>query len=144
VALAPRPGELLWDVGAGAGSIGIEWARTDPSCRAVAIERDPDRARRIGRNTVALGVVDAVTVLIGRAPEALDQLRIGEGPQARPAAIFVGGGGSRPGVLDACWAALRPGGRLAVHAVTLETEAALVARHREQGGTLTRIAVETA
>ncbi len=143
-ALAPRPGELLWDVGAGAGSIGIEWARAHPSCRAVAIERDPDRARRIGRNAVALGVVDAVTVLVGRAPDALNQLRIGESPEARPDAVFVGGGGSRPGVLEACWAALRPGGRLVVHAVTLETEAALIARHGELGGTLTRIAVETA
>jgi len=135
-ALAPRPGELLWDVGAGAGSVGIEWARTDPRCRAIAIEKDPVRADRIERNAAALGV-PTVRVVRGGAPEALIGLDV-------PDAIFVGGGGSRAGVLESCWASLRPGGRLVVHAVTLETEAVLVRWFTEHGGELGRISVEQA
>lgn len=135
-ALAPRPGELLWDVGAGAGSVGIEWARTDPRCRTIAVERDPARADRIVRNAAALGV-PSLRVVRGGAPEALAGLDV-------PDAIFVGGGGSRPGVLEACWAALRSGGRLVVHAVTLETEAMLVRWFGEHGGELTRLSVEQA
>jgi precorrin-6Y C5,15-methyltransferase (decarboxylating) len=131
--LLPRPGELLWDVGAGAGSIGIEWARTHPRCRAIAVERDPDRAKRIAANAAALGV-PGVTVVHGTAPEALADL-------PRPDAVFVGGGADDR-VLDVGWAALRPGGRLVVHAVTLETEAVITARWREYGGTMTRLAVE--
>ena len=131
--LMPRPGELLWDVGAGAGSIGIEWTRAHPRCRAIAVERDPDRVKRIAANAAQLGV-PGLRVVHGTAPEALADL-------PRPDAVFVGGGGDDP-VLDACWSALRPGGRLVVHAVTLETEAVIIARWRELGGTMTRIAVE--
>ena len=117
--LAPTPGALLWDVGAGAGSVAVEWARTHPSCRAVAVERDPERAERIGRNVRRLGVPD-VRVVQGSAPDALADLEA-------PDAVFVGGGATVDGVLDACWEALRPGGRLLVHGVTLETEQMLVA-----------------
>ena len=131
--LMPRPGELLWDVGAGAGSIGIEWLRAHPRCRAIAVERDPDRARRIAANAARLGV-PGLTVVQGTAQQALVDL-------PRPDAVFVGGGADEQ-VLEACWAALRPGGRLVVHAVTLETEAVIAARWRECGGTLTRIAME--
>ncbi|HZA74160.1 MAG TPA: precorrin-6y C5,15-methyltransferase (decarboxylating) subunit CbiE [Propionibacteriaceae bacterium] len=131
--LMPRPGELLWDVGAGAGSIGIEWARAHPRCRAVAVERDPDRAKRIAANAASLGV-PGLTVVHGTAPDALADL-------PRPDAVFVGGGADDR-VIDAGWAALRPGGRLVVHAVTLETEAVITARWREQGGTMIRLAVE--
>ncbi len=136
-ALAPRPGELLWDVGAGAGSVGIEWARTDPRCRTLAIEKDERRAGAIERNAAALGVPSAVRVVRGAAPAALDGLPV-------PDAIFVGGGGSREGVLDTCWDALPPGGRLVAHAVTLETEAGLVLWWKTHGGELTRLSVEHA
>ncbi len=131
--LQPRPGELLWDVGAGAGSIAIEWLRAHPRCRAFAVERDRARAKRLTENAAALGV-PGLRVVEGEAPGALDGL-------AAPDAVFVGGGAS-DAVLDACWAALRPGGRMVVHAVTVETEALLAARWRQVGGELTRISVE--
>jgi precorrin-6Y C5,15-methyltransferase (decarboxylating) len=132
--LAPTPGEHLWDVGAGAGSVGIEWMRAHPACTTTAIEADPERAARIARNARALGV-PGLEVVHGRAPGALAGLR-------PPDAIFVGGGASRPGVAEACLEALRPGGRLVVHGVTLETEQLLAALHREHGGELSRISVE--
>lgn len=134
--LAPRPGQLLWDVGAGAGSIGIEWMRAHPTCRAVAVEGDPDRAARITRNARALGV-PGLRVVQGRAPVVLAGL-------PEPDAIFVGGGATAPRMLDECLARLAPGGRLVVHGVTLETEALLASLHAEHGGELTRISVETA
>ncbi len=134
--LAPRRGELLWDVGAGAGSIAIEWMLADPSMRAIAIEARPDRAARISRNAAALGVPGLV-VVEGRAPAAFDRL-------APPDAAFVGGGAGEPGVLDQTAAALRPGARLVVNAVSLETEALLLARHAAAGGELIRIAVSRA
>jgi precorrin-6Y C5,15-methyltransferase (decarboxylating) len=133
--LAPTPGEHLWDVGAGAGSVGIEWMRAHPTCRTTAIEADPQRAARIGRNASALGVPDLV-VVEGRAPDALADLKA-------PDAIFIGGGATRPGVLDACIEALRPSGRLVVHGVTLETEHLLAETFKTYGGELTRISVET-
>ena len=133
--LAPTPGEHLWDVGAGAGSVGIEWMRAHPSCRTTAIEADPKRAARISRNATSLGVPSLV-VVNGRAPDSLTGL-------PRPDAIFIGGGATRPGVLDTCLAALSPGGRLVVHGVTLETEALLAAAFQTYGGELTRISVET-
>lgn len=131
--LAPAPGELLWDVGAGCGSIGIEWMRAHPSCRTIAIEAHPDRQRFIEHNRDALGV-PALELVAGRAPDALAGLRA-------PDAVFVGGGVSREGVLDACWAGLKPGGRFVAHAVTLQGEAALVAWRERHGGTLTRVSV---
>jgi len=131
--LGPVPGQLLWDVGAGSGSIGIEWMRTHPSCRAVAVESAPDRAARIVRNAGRLGVPD-LQVVEGRAPEALAGL-------AAPDAVFVGGGATVPGVLDACWDALPTGGRLVVNAVTLESEAVLAQRHARSGGELVRLGV---
>jgi precorrin-6Y C5,15-methyltransferase (decarboxylating) len=134
--LAPMPGEHLWDVGAGAGSIGIEWMRAHPSCCATAVEGSAERAVRIARNASRLGV-PGLTVITGRAPGALHGLR-------PPDAIFVGGGATAPGVLDACLAALAPGGRLVVHGVTIETEQLLAQGYGEHGGELTRIAVETA
>ncbi|WP_182346536.1 precorrin-6y C5,15-methyltransferase (decarboxylating) subunit CbiE [Tomitella gaofuii] len=136
-ALAPRPGELLWDVGAGAGSVGIEWARGASGCRTLAIERDAGRADAVRRNAARLGVPDLVTVVEGAAPDALAGLE-------RPDAVFVGGGGSRPGVLEACWAAVPAGGRLVAHAVTLETQAVLAEWHRAHGGELLRYAVDVA
>jgi precorrin-6B C5,15-methyltransferase / cobalt-precorrin-6B C5,C15-methyltransferase len=135
-ALAPRRGEMLWDIGAGSGSIAIEWMLADPSLRAIAIEADAERAARIGRNAASFGVPD-LAITIGSAPAALAGLDA-------PHAIFIGGGGSDPGVLDAAIAALRPGGRLIANAVTLELEALLLARYATLGGSLTRIAIANA
>jgi len=134
--LLPAPGQLLWDVGAGAGSVGIEWMRAHPSCRAVAVEANPERAERIARNARTLGV-PALHVVCGAAPEALGEL-------ATPDAVFIGGGASRPGVVQRCLDALPGGGRIVVHGVTVETEALLAAAYREHGGELARIHVEHA
>lgn len=135
-ALAPRRGELLWDIGAGSGSISIEWMLADPSMRGIAIEADAERAARASRNAAACGV-PGLHVVEGTAPEALASLE-------PPDAIFIGGGGSDSGVLDAAMTALRPGGRLVANAVTLEMEALLLARHAEHGGELIRLAVSRA
>lgn len=134
--LRPQPGQLLWDVGAGAGSVGIEWMRAHPSSRTVAVERSADRAARIVRNAASLGV-PGLDVITGSAPDALAGL-------AAPDAVFVGGGATADGVLDACREALRTGGRLVVHGVTLETEALLAAEFAAHGGELTRHSLETA
>lgn len=135
--LAPRRGERLWDVGAGSGSVAIEWLLADPGfMRAMAVERRADRAARIRRNAAAAGVPE-LDIVEGAAPAALEGL-----PQ--PDAVFVGGGASDPGVLDAAAAALRSGGRLVVNAVTLKTEALLLARHATLGGELVRIAISRA
>jgi precorrin-6Y C5,15-methyltransferase (decarboxylating) len=135
-ALAPLNGELLWDVGAGAGSVAIEWLLAHPSMRGIAIEARGDRTARIRRNAAALGVPD-LEVKEGAAPDALAGL-------PTPDAVFVGGGASTSGVLDAAVTALRPGGRLVVNAVTLRTEAELIARYERHGGTLGRIAISRA
>jgi precorrin-6Y C5,15-methyltransferase (decarboxylating) len=135
-ALAPRRHELLWDVGAGAGSVAVEWMLADPSLAAIAVEARPDRAARIRRNAAALGVPD-LEVIEGTAPAALKDLR-------QPDAIFIGGGASDPGVIETAIAALRPGGRLVINVVTLESEALLLARHAALGGSLTRVAIARA
>ncbi|WP_028001621.1 bifunctional cobalt-precorrin-7 (C(5))-methyltransferase/cobalt-precorrin-6B (C(15))-methyltransferase [Sinorhizobium arboris] len=130
-ALAPREGELLWDIGAGSGSIAIEWLLADPAMRAIAIEASPERAARIGRNAARFGV-PGLAVVEGRAPDALRGL-------PRPDAVFIGGGGSETGVMEAVIDALAPGGRLVANAVTTEMEALLLARHARLGGSLIRI-----
>lgn len=135
-ALAPRRGELLWDIGAGSGSVGIEWMLADPSLSAIAIEADATRLNRIADNAAALGVPGLV-LKAGRAPQALEKL-------AAPDAIFVGGGGTDDGVIDAAIAALKPGGRLVANGVTLEMEALLALLHGQMGGSLTRIAIARA
>jgi len=135
-ALAPRRGELLWDIGAGSGSISIEWMLTHPSMRAIAVEADSERAARIRRNAAACGV-PGLTVVEGTAPQALHGLE-------RPDAVFIGGGGSDAGVLDAAVDTLSLGGRLVANAVTLEMEALLLGRHAALGGDLIRIAVSRA
>ncbi|WLG51531.1 precorrin-6y C5,15-methyltransferase (decarboxylating) subunit CbiE [Pseudomonas sp. FP1742] len=134
--LAPIPGELLWDVGAGSGSIGIEWMRAHPSCRALAIEADEGRQSLIEHNRDALGV-PGLQLIRGSAPRALNGLE-------RPDAIFIGGGVTREGVLDTCWAQLKPGGRLIANAVTLQSEVTLMAWRERHGGELTRIHVAQA
>jgi precorrin-6Y C5,15-methyltransferase (decarboxylating) len=135
-ALAPRDGELLWDVGAGAGSVAIEWLRSGRRLRAIAIEREPTRVERIRANAERLGVPE-LEVIAGTAPGALAGL-------PRPDAVFVGGGAGEDGVLDAAWRALAAGGRLVANAVTIRAEAALLARHEAWGGAMTRVTVSRA
>ncbi|MGE0116896.1 MAG: precorrin-6y C5,15-methyltransferase (decarboxylating) subunit CbiE [Dongiaceae bacterium] len=135
-ALAPTPGRLLWDVGAGCGSIAIEWLRCHRSLAAIAVERERERCALIRDNANALGV-PALEVIEGEAPAALESL-------PPPDAVFVGGGLATPGLLDRCWQALKPGGRFVANAVTLEGEARLLALRDEFGGELTRIAVSRA
>lgn len=132
-ALAPLRGELLWDIGAGSGSVGIEWMLRHPANRAIAVEARPDRAQRIARNALALGTTDLV-IVEGRAPESLAGL-------PRPDAVFVGGGAANDALLDAVWAALPLGGRLVVNAVTLETQAEATRRFNQFGGALTSIQI---
>jgi precorrin-6B C5,15-methyltransferase / cobalt-precorrin-6B C5,C15-methyltransferase len=135
-ALAPRRGEVLWDVGAGAGSVAIEWMLADASLSAIAVERRGDRAARIRRNAAALGVPD-MQVIEGSAPAALQGL-------APPDAVFIGGGATAPGIMDAVRCALRPAGRLVVNAVSLQTEALLLKCQSQWGGSLKRIAISRA
>src|SRR4029453_14306102 len=130
-ALSPRRGELLWDVGAGAGSVAIEWMLADPSMRAIAIEARSDRAARIRRNAAAFGV-PGLEVIEGVAPAAFAGL-------AQPDALFIGGGAAS--ALDAAITVLRPGGRLVVNAVTVETEALLMTRRATLGGELIRVPI---
>jgi precorrin-6B C5,15-methyltransferase / cobalt-precorrin-6B C5,C15-methyltransferase len=133
-ALAPMPGELLWDVGAGCGSIGIEWLRSHRRCRAIAIEQHDRRLQFIADNMAALGTPH-LQLVQGKAPDALQDL-------PTPDAIFIGGGTTSEGLLDACWTALRSGGRLVANAVTVESELQLLDWHRQVGGELIRIAIQ--
>jgi precorrin-6B C5,15-methyltransferase / cobalt-precorrin-6B C5,C15-methyltransferase len=135
-ALAPRAGEQLWDIGAGSGSIAIEWSLAHPTCRASALEQDAIRCQRIERNARALGAI-GLQVVHARAPVGLAEL-------APPDAVFIGGGAQEPLVLERCLAALRPGGRLVVNAVSLAGQAQLLAQHAAHGGELRRIAIESA
>lgn len=134
--LAPRFGELLWDIGAGSGSIGIEWMLAHPSLRAIGIEQHSERAERAERNAQAFGV-PGLAIIRGTAPSALAGL-------PTPDAIFIGGGGSEDGVLEAAIAALRPGGRLVANGVTLEMDAVLLAAQARLGGSLIRLEVTRA
>ena len=144
-ALAPLPGQVLWDVGAGSGSVAIEWLRAATMTRvpgrgqaqAVAIERDPGRTALIARNAAALGVPQ-LEVVEGEAPGALAKLT------PLPDTIFVGGGTARSGLLDRCWEILPAGGRFVVNVVSLEAEARLIRFRRIHGGDLSRIAVSKA
>ena len=135
-ALAPLAGETLWDIGAGCGSIAIEWLRATEGAAAIAIERNPHRAAMIARNAAALGVPGLQTI-IGSAPQAL----VGLGA---PDAVFVGGGIADPELLRTSWDAVRPGGRLVANVVSLAGERALLDFQAQHGGNLTRIAVSRA
>jgi precorrin-6Y C5,15-methyltransferase (decarboxylating) len=134
--LRPGAGELLWDVGAGSGSIGIEWLLAHAANTAIGIERDQERAARATRNALALGVPH-LRIEIGTAPAAVAQL-------PRPDAIFIGCGTGGGEVIDACWAALKPGGRIVANAVTIESEQGLLAAYHGRGGTLMRLSIERA
>ncbi|MFI5498269.1 precorrin-6y C5,15-methyltransferase (decarboxylating) subunit CbiE [Nocardia asteroides] len=133
-ALAPAPGELLWDVGGGSGSIAIEWCRTHPLCRAVTFERLPARRAQIAANTLALGV-PGITI----RGEVRSEFADGEFPA--PDAIFLGGGLTQDGVFDECWRRLRPGGRLVANAVTAESEAQLLDWRATHGGAVRKFQI---
>jgi len=135
-ALAPVPGALLWDVGAGCGSVAVEWMRAAPRARAIAIERKETRRAMIAENAAALGT-PTLDIVAGEAPAALMGL-------APPDAVFIGGGASAEGLFEACWNALKPGGRLAANVVTLEGERRVGAWHDSHGGGLARLAVARA
>ncbi|MCV0378600.1 precorrin-6y C5,15-methyltransferase (decarboxylating) subunit CbiE [Nitratireductor sp.] len=135
-ALAPKRGERLWDIGAGSGSISIEWLRLHPSLSAIAIEADGERAARIARNAERMGV-SQLTVVEGKAPAALADL-------AAPDVVFIGGGATATGLMEAAMAALGTGGRLVANGVTLETQALLIDCHGRHGGELIEIAVARA
>ena len=135
-ALAPAPGEHLWDVGGGSGTVAIEWMRTHPRCTATTFEKVASRVSQIGVNALNLGV-PALNVK-GAAPEAFaDEVR-------RPDAVFVGGGVTQPGMLEACWGQLSVGGRLVANAVTAESESLLLGWMSRHGGTLRRFQVQRA
>ncbi|MCP2288288.1 precorrin-6y C5,15-methyltransferase (decarboxylating) subunit CbiE [Nocardia amikacinitolerans] len=134
-ALAPAPGELLWDVGGGSGSIAIEWCRTHPACRAVTFERLERRREQITANATALGVPQ-----VRVRGEVLAELAA-EHEIPVPDAIFVGGGVTQPGLLETCFAHLRQGGRLVANAVTAESEALLVAMAAARGGELRKFQI---
>jgi precorrin-6B C5,15-methyltransferase / cobalt-precorrin-6B C5,C15-methyltransferase len=133
-ALAPQPGQLLWDVGAGCGSISIEWMRSHGRCRAIAIEQNPDRLQMIADNATALGTPN-LKVIHGKAPAAIQDL-------PEPDAIFIGGGVTMPDLLETCWEKLRSGGTLVANAVTVESEQMIFQGYSQWGGELSRIAIQ--
>jgi precorrin-6Y C5,15-methyltransferase (decarboxylating) len=135
-ALAPRPGELLWDVGLGAGSVAIEWLLRHSSLRAIGIEARQDRADRAARNALALGTPD-LKIVMGAAPTAFEGLDA-------PDAVFIGGGISDDKVFEEAWARLKPGGRLVANVISLEGEGRVSALFRQHGGELIRLAVSEA
>jgi precorrin-6Y C5,15-methyltransferase (decarboxylating) len=135
-ALRPVPGQMLWDVGAGCGSVAIEWMRVDPANRAIAIERNPSRLRLIADNASALGAA-RLEIVSGEAPEALSMF-------APPDAVFIGGGVSREALIAFSWDRLKPGGRLVANAVSLESEAVLLDWRKRTGGELIRVGIERA
>jgi precorrin-6B C5,15-methyltransferase / cobalt-precorrin-6B C5,C15-methyltransferase len=132
--LMPFQNALLWDVGAGCGSVSIEWMRAGG--RAIAIEQKPERVEMIRLNAANLGV-PGIQIAEGAAPLALDDLKA-------PDAIFIGGGITVEGLFEACWAALKPGGRMVANAVTIEGEMALASLYAQLGGEMVRMAVSRA
>ncbi|HEY2734977.1 MAG TPA: precorrin-6y C5,15-methyltransferase (decarboxylating) subunit CbiE, partial [Polyangiales bacterium] len=135
-ALAPSAGELLWDIGAGAGSIAIEWMLCHPACRAIAIEREPARCERIDRNARRLGA-PGLRIVHAPAPQGLTEL-------PTPDAIFIGGGASDRAIFEQSWRALRSAGRLVMNAVSLEGEAQLLELYAAHGGELRRVSIDRA
>ena len=134
--LAPYPDAILWDIGAGCGSVSVEWMRSAREALAIAIENKPDRLELISKNSVQLGT-EKIEIIAGSAPDALKGLKV-------PDAIFIGGGLMSEGVFETAWQALRAGGRMVVNAVTLESESKLLELHTKFGGELVRIGVQQA
>ncbi len=134
-ALAPAPDQLLWDIGAGSGSVSIEWMRSTRGCEAIAIEADAERCAAIARNAESLGA-PRLKIVMGEAPAGLDELET-------PHAVFIGGGIDDERVFDVSWARLKLGGRLVANTVTLEGDARLIALQGTYGGELVRMDVST-
>ena len=132
-ALAPAPDQLLWDIGAGCGSVGIEWMRSTRGCMTIAVEHNEDRLTMIAQNADQLGT-PRLKIVAGKAPEKMSDL---PGPDA----VFIGGGIGNPGVFEAAWAALKFGGRLVANVVTIEGEMHLYDLQEKHGGELVRIDV---
>ena len=130
-ALSPRPGERLWDIGAGSGSISVEWALCGGT--AIAVETRDDRAAKIRSNAAAFGLAHRITVIGGTAPGVLSGIET-------PDAVFIGGG-LDAAMFDAVWSCIEPGTRLVAHAVTLETEGLLADLHHRHGGELMRVEI---
>ena len=134
-ALAPAPDQLLWDIGAGCGSVSIEWMRSTRGCEAFAIEHNDDRLKMIATNADQLGT-PRLKIVTGKAPEALKDL-------AAPDAVFIGGGVGNDGVFDAAWTNLKSGGRMVCNVVTIEGEMHLYDLQEKHGGELVRMDVST-
>ena len=134
--LAPYPHATLWDIGAGCGSIGIEWMRASQGAKAIAIEKDADRCELIAKNATILGT-PTLKIHHGSALEQLSEL-------PKPDAVFIGGGLTSKGLFDACWDALPLGKRLVANAVTVQSEAYLTKLFEAHGGELTRLQVSRA
>lgn len=135
-ALAPRPGEVLWDLGAGSGSIAVEWCLAAPGTTALAVELRADRAAYIRQNAQAFGLGHRLSVVETDWPEGLAAL-------PRPDAVFIGGGVDSPG-LETVWGLIHAGTRLVINAVTIESEMLLAGWHRHRGGDLYRFDVARA
>ena len=135
-ALSPMPGQLLWDIGAGCGSVSIEWLRANSDSCAFAIEKNMDRLEMINKNALALGAPQ-LKVIFGEALKELIGL-------PAPDAIFIGGGLTSNGLIDYCWSNLKPGGRLVANAVTFEGERLLIDFHRKYGGVISKIEISRA
>lgn len=133
--LAPQRGALLWDIGCGCGSVAIEWMRAAPEARAIGIEPLADRRAMAMENAVRLGA-PALKLLGGVAPDILAEL-------SAPDAVFIGGGISME-TIEASISVLKPQGRLVANAVTLESEAILLAAFQRHGGELERVQVQSA
>ena len=131
--LAPAPDQLLWDIGAGCGSIAIEWMRSTRGCEAIAFEHNAERLAMISRNADALGT-PRLKIISGKAPEALEGA-------AAPHAVFIGGGVGNDGVFDSAWSKLKAGGRLVANVVTLEGEMHLYDLQEKHGGDLVKIEI---
>ncbi|MFK7901388.1 MAG: precorrin-6Y C5,15-methyltransferase (decarboxylating) subunit CbiT, partial [Nitratireductor sp.] len=137
--LRPFQNALLWDIGAGCGSVAIEWMRVSQGAKAVCVEPNDARLKMMSENALALGVPKLVAVK-GTAPDAISEMQNDEMPDA----IFIGGGITSKDVFETCWASLKAGGRLVANAVTLESEARLLELHQSHGGTLDRITTSSA
>ncbi|KIN63029.1 putative Precorrin-6y C5,15-methyltransferase [Sulfitobacter noctilucicola] len=133
-ALGPRKGEHLWDIGAGSGSISIEWCLKGGT--ATAFEVKPERVQNIQANIDAFGLSHVMHVVEG---PSLQTIADGRAPDA----VFIGGGGSAA-LFEKLFGLLPSGTRLVANGVTLETETLLARLHSEKGGELLRIELASA
>ncbi|MBX7145930.1 MAG: precorrin-6y C5,15-methyltransferase (decarboxylating) subunit CbiE [Alphaproteobacteria bacterium] len=133
-ALMPMPNQTLWDIGAGCGSISIEWARYHSTMKSYAIEKNEKRCQFIKENSDSFGLSN-IDILSGTAPEILNNLE-------KPDAIFIGGGLLEKNMIDICWQALKKSGRLVINTVTIESEQEILKIYKNLGGKLSKISIE--